>query len=51
MDFGEFLSVLGVIQFFLVLFFSVLGSPLGFVGFSLVVKLNGIGLWVLEKIR
>jgi len=26
-------------------------SPLGFIRFSLVVKLNGIGLWVLEKIR
>ena len=28
-----------------------LGSPLGFVRFSLVVKLKGSGLWVLEKIR
>ena len=32
-------------------FLPCFGSPLGFVGFSFVVKLNGSGLWVLEKIR
>jgi len=36
--------VWGIFEVFLV-------SPLGFVRFSFVVKINGSGLWVLEKIR
>jgi len=46
-----FLSFLGLILFLFGVFICVLVSPLGFVRFSLVVKVKGSGLWVLEKIR
>jgi len=49
--FWGFLSFLGLILFLFGLFICVLVSPLGFVRFSLVVKVKGCGLWVLEKIR
>ena len=49
--FCVFLSFLGLILFLFGVFICVLVSPLGFVRFSLVVKLKGSGLWVLEKIR
>ena len=49
--FWVFLSFLGLILFLFVVFICVLVSPLGFVRFSLVVKVKGSGLCVLEKIR
>ena len=49
--FWNFLSFLGLILFLFGVFICVLVSPLGFVRFSLVVKVKGSGLWVLEKIR
>ena len=49
--FWVFLLFLGLILFLFEIFLTCLGSPLDFVGFSLVVKLNWSGLWVLEKIR
>ena len=49
--FWGFLSFLGLILFLFGVFICVLVSPLGFVRFSLVVKVKGSGLWVLEKIR
>ena len=49
--FWGFLSFLGLILFLFGVFICVLVSPLVFVRFSLVVKVKGSGLWVLEKIR
>ena len=46
--FWVFLSFLSLILFLFEVFLCVLWSPLCFVGFSLVVKVNGSGLWVLE---
>jgi len=49
--FWGFLSFLSLILFFFEVFLRALWSPLGFFVFSSVVKVNGSGLWVLEKIR
>ena len=47
--FWGFLSFLCLILFFFEVILRVLWSPLCFVVFSLVVKLNGKGLWVLRR--
>ena len=49
--FWGFLSFWGLILFLFGVFICVLVSPLGFIRFSLVVKVKGSGLWGLEKIR